>query len=174
MEYVAANGATIADSGEKPLTFGSNDGGRGSVRSRLANVTEPLRPVSSVCDRGNRSVFDSEESYVDPKSSGERIPPRRQNGAYVMDAWVGGFLGAGVQAVRHEVRKARVVSGPRDPSASERGQHGVAHPPQQASRGRCVRRRSSEDAHGCVGAQEREVAIASLDYCFVGKEGAGS
>ena len=72
------------------LKFESSDGDNGNMRFRLANVTKPLGAVSSVCDKGNRVVFDSEGSYVELKSSGKRIPLRRQNGVYVMDVWVGG------------------------------------------------------------------------------------
>ena len=90
VEYTVANGAKIADMGEKLLKFEFDDGGNGSMKFRLANVTKPLGAISSVCDRGNRVVFDSEGSYVDLQSSGKRIPLRRQNGVYVMDVWVGG------------------------------------------------------------------------------------
>ena len=90
VEYAVANGAKIADMGEKLLKFEFDDGGNGSMKFRLANVTKPLGAISSVCDRGNRVVFDSEGSYVELKSSGKRNPPRRQNSVYVMDAWVRG------------------------------------------------------------------------------------
>ena len=90
VEYTVADGGRIADVGEKLLKFEFSDGDNGSIQFRLANVTKPLGAVSSVCDKGNRVVFDSEGSYVELKSSGKRIPLRRQNGVYVMDVWVGG------------------------------------------------------------------------------------
>ena len=72
------------------LKFEFSDDDNGGMQFRLANVTKALGAVSSVCDKGNRVVFDSEGSYVELKREGRRIPLRRQNGVYVMDVWVGG------------------------------------------------------------------------------------
>ena len=76
-----------------------------------------------------------------------------------------------MEAVSPEAREAKVVSGPKAPSASEREKHEVTHLPHQGWCEHCVRGRSREDAHRRAGVQEREVPTVSLDYCFVGKKG---
>ena len=89
-EDMAANGGKIADLvGElHTLELGARD--RGDMRFWPASVTKPIGSATSVRDRGNRVVLGSDGSYVELKSSGERIPSRRLDGAYVSDVWVGG------------------------------------------------------------------------------------
>ena len=72
------------------LNFEFSDGDSGSMEFRPANVTKPRCTVSSLRGDGNRVGFDDEGTYVKLKSSGERIPLRKQNVAYVVDVWVGG------------------------------------------------------------------------------------
>ena len=72
-----------------------------------------------------------------------------------------------MEAVSPEASESRVVSAPRAPSARERGQREVAHLPHQAWCDHCVRGRSGGGARRSVGAQEREVPTATLDYCFI-------
>ena len=86
---MVANGGETADVGAKFLEFEFSGGGSGNMRFRLANVTNP-RGAVSVCDGGNRVVFEIERSYPALKSCGKRIPIRSQNGMYVMDVRVGG------------------------------------------------------------------------------------
>ena len=67
-----------------------------------------------------------------------------------------------MEAVSPEAREAKVVSGPKAPSASEREKHEVTHLPHQGWCEHCVRGRSREDAHRSAGVQEREVTTVSL------------
>ena len=78
-----------ADIREELLKFEFNNGDSGHMRFRLANVAKPRSSGSNVRDEGNRVVFDSGGSYVEPKSSGKRIPLRRLNGVYAVDARAG-------------------------------------------------------------------------------------
>ena len=42
---------------------------RSVIPVRLAQVTKPLASVSSICNRGNRVIFDSGGSYIQNKTS---------------------------------------------------------------------------------------------------------
>ena len=81
-EYAAANGGKIADLREELRKFEFNDGDSGHMRFRL-------RSGSNVRDEGNRVVFGGGVSYVEPKSSGKRIPLRSLNGVYAVDVRAG-------------------------------------------------------------------------------------
>ena len=44
--------------------------------------------VKRVCKHGNRVVFDDDGSYVENKSTGERMKIEEDDGDYVLDMWV--------------------------------------------------------------------------------------
>ena len=105
VEYAAAHGGKIADAGAKFLNFEFNDGERGALSFRLANVTKPLGSVSSVSDKGHRVVSDNEGSYVELKSRGELVP--RRKGGKQPSGTEKGLSEAGMEAVGPELREAR-------------------------------------------------------------------
>ena len=53
------------------------------------NVKRALASVARICSRGNREVFDGEEdsdgSYIENKTTGNRIKMRRKGNAWVVD-----------------------------------------------------------------------------------------
>ena len=168
MEHVPATDGKIADfGGKKLLKIEFNHGDSGNMRFRLANVAKPLGAVSNVCDKGARGH--TRNSKEVESVSRWRVRHGRLGRKWPSDAEEG-FPEAGVEAVSPEVREAKVVSGPRDPSASEREQHEVTHLSCQPWRDHCVREMSWGDARRSIGAQERPVPTVSMDYCFVGEK----
>ena len=55
----------------------------------VCNVRRALASVARICSRGNRVVFDEEEdkegSYIENKTTGNRIKMRRKGNAWVVD-----------------------------------------------------------------------------------------
>ena len=55
----------------------------------VCNVKRALASVARICSRGNRVVFDEEEykegSYIENKTTGNRIRMRRKGNAWVVD-----------------------------------------------------------------------------------------
>ena len=49
-----------------------------------ADVLRPLASVSSIVDGGNIVVFGPQDSYVENRSMGQRMPMSRRNGVFVM------------------------------------------------------------------------------------------
>ena len=59
----------------------------GKVKGMNFEVTDckkPLASVAKIVDRGNRVVFDQEESYIFNKLTGEKIILERERGTFVM------------------------------------------------------------------------------------------
>ena len=44
--------------------------------------------VRKMCKAGHRVVFDDEGSYIENKSTGERLKIEEEDGDYVLDVWV--------------------------------------------------------------------------------------
>ena len=59
-----------------------------SVDFEVANITRPLGSASKLVRKQNKVVFDEGDSYIENKSSGERVPLREENGLYFLDIWV--------------------------------------------------------------------------------------
>ena len=92
-KYEVANGDEIHNKGEKrfiahmELVDGSDSGPRG-VTAQVCDVHRPLMAVKRVCKHGNRVVFDDDGSYVENKTTGERMKIEEDDGDYVLDMWV--------------------------------------------------------------------------------------
>ena len=59
----------------------------GKTKAMNFSVTDckkPLAAVSKIVDKGNRVVFDKDESFIENKTTGERIILERERGTYVM------------------------------------------------------------------------------------------
>merc|ERR1739836_66093 len=76
--YEVANGDEIDNEGEKTFVAhmltvdGADSGGKGIV-AQVCKVHRPLMSVKKICKNGQRVVFDDEGSYVECKSTGERL-----------------------------------------------------------------------------------------------------
>ena len=59
----------------------------GKVKGMNFEVTDckkPLASVAKIVDKGNRVVFDEDESYIYNKKTGEKIMLERERGTFVM------------------------------------------------------------------------------------------
>jgi hypothetical protein len=81
--FVAANGTRMANYGGTKVKF-KNQGKVKAMNFSVTDCKKPLAAVSKIVDKGNRVVFDNEESFIENKKTGERIPLERERGTYVM------------------------------------------------------------------------------------------
>ena len=49
-----------------------------------ADVLRPLASVSSIVDGGNIVLFGPQDSYIENRSTGQKMPMSRRNGVFVM------------------------------------------------------------------------------------------
>ena len=85
VKLVAANGTPIEVYGEKVIDFEVNDGRSCAMKYLVTGVKKPLAAVSAIVDGGNRVVFDSVNSYIENKVTGERINLKRKDGTFMME-----------------------------------------------------------------------------------------
>ena len=50
----------------------------------VTDCKKPLASVAKIIDRGNKVVFDQDESYIYNKATGEKIILERERGTFVM------------------------------------------------------------------------------------------
>ena len=86
--YVAANGTRISNHGEKMLIGVDNEGMAMGMKMQVADVSKLLAAVSSICDAGNRVIFDNDGSYFESKKTGKNTVMRRESGVYNFDLWM--------------------------------------------------------------------------------------
>ena len=81
--FVAANGEKMYNYGTTQVAF-KKDGKVKTMNFSVTDCKKPLASVSKIVDRGNRVVFDDDESYILNKKTGEKILLERERGTYVM------------------------------------------------------------------------------------------
>ena len=86
--YRAANDTKIAIHGKKQLLGYTREGSQIGIDVQIADVMKALDSVRRICEVGHRVVFDEDGSYVENKSTGERIDLANQGGSYVFSLWV--------------------------------------------------------------------------------------
>ena len=91
--YEVANGNEIENEGEKRfiahmLTVEGTDSGGKGVTAQVCAVHRPLMSVKKICRNNQRVVFDDEGSYIENKTTGERLKVLEEDGEYVLDIWV--------------------------------------------------------------------------------------
>ena len=111
VRLIAANGTNIEVLGEKTIMFKKGDGRKCGMRYLITSVKKPLAAVSSIVDEGNRVVFDTDDSYVECKATGERIPLKRKNGTFVMELEVEMEKAAGRKTPSDKMDVGRVSQG---------------------------------------------------------------
>ena len=95
MVYTAANGGELPNEGEKRLFLATVDGDHlKRMDVQVTNVNKALGSVSRMVKNGHRVVFDQDEwgdncSYIESRTSGEKMWLRERNGVYVLDVMVG-------------------------------------------------------------------------------------
>ena len=81
--FVAANGEKMKNYGSTQVLF-HKDGKAKKMNFSVTDCKKPLASVSKIVDKGNRVVFDEDESYIQNKVTGEKIILERERGTYVM------------------------------------------------------------------------------------------
>ena len=86
--YVMANGSRTANQGEQHIKAITDVGHTCTFRAQVTNVKRPLMSVSRICDGGNRVVFESGGGYIQNKTSGVKIPFKRDRNVYRLSVTV--------------------------------------------------------------------------------------
>ena len=81
--FVAANGSRMENYGGTQVKF-EKDGKLKAMDFQVTDCKKPLASVAKIIDRGNRVVFDKDESYILNKATGEKIMLERERGTFVM------------------------------------------------------------------------------------------
>ena len=81
--FVAANGTRMENYGGTRVKF-EKDGKTKMMNFQVTDCKKPLASVAKIIERGNRVVFDEEESYILNKLTGEKIKLERERGTFVM------------------------------------------------------------------------------------------
>ena len=58
------------------------------MTAQVCDVNKALLSVSKAVRQGNRVIFDDKESYIENKSTGERMNLVLENGMYMLKVWV--------------------------------------------------------------------------------------
>ena len=88
VEYEVANGEKIPNLGEKRFIGYSSEGLARRMTAQICDVNKGLLRVRKVVSAGNRVVFDDGGSYIEDKSTGERMWIEEKNGMYSLKLWV--------------------------------------------------------------------------------------
>ena len=102
-KFAGAGSETLANRGQRKvrLRLGAEDGCAAGLKFQDAAVRRPILSVGDSTSRGNCFWYDENGSFIVPKGSPEiaqvraliaqvrnRIPMRKQNNVFVMDAWM--------------------------------------------------------------------------------------
>jgi hypothetical protein len=88
VEYEVANGIRIPNLGEKVFKGHSDDGIIKSLTAQVCDVNKALLSVRRIVENGHKVVFDKSGSYIEDKSSGEKMWLREEGGMYMLKMWV--------------------------------------------------------------------------------------
>ncbi|MDA8583692.1 hypothetical protein N9L68_05645 [bacterium] len=88
VSYEVANGVRIPNLGEKRFSGSSDEGVERTLTAQVCDVNKALLSVRKVVAAGNRVVFDNGGSYIEDKSTGERMWMTEQNGMYMLKMWI--------------------------------------------------------------------------------------
>ena len=93
--YRAAGGQKLTNVGEIRPNFKSSGIGGSMAFQATTHVQKPLAAASKIAAKGNRIVLeaDGQDSYIEHKQSGTRIPLTIENGVYMMEMQVVPFQG---------------------------------------------------------------------------------
>ncbi len=86
-KFRAANGSAIFSQGKRRIKGRTESGDKCTASFEVCKVTKTLGAVSDMVDKGNKVVFDAENSYVLNKSIGRKTYLRRRGGVFEFDIW---------------------------------------------------------------------------------------
>jgi len=88
VEYEVANGDTIPNLGEKKFHGVTENGITRNLTAQVCEVNKALLSVKKIIAAGNRVVFDEEGSFIEDKSTGERMWMKDEGGMFMLKMWV--------------------------------------------------------------------------------------
>ena len=101
VKYVGPGGERIANEGKQKVGFMLKGGQCSQITFNSAKVRKPLLAVSSVCDKGNITIFTPSGSWIIPMDAkllaeflafvakfAGKIELIRENGVYHLPAWI--------------------------------------------------------------------------------------
>ena len=91
VKYEVANGEHIPNLGEKKFTGTSSEGIARTITAQVCDVNKALLSVRKVMAAGNKVVFDAEGSYIEDKSTGEKMWMEDNRGMFILKLWVKSF-----------------------------------------------------------------------------------
>ena len=70
------------------MTDDGRDSGARQITAQICDVHRPLMSVKGMCRSGHRVIFDEDGSYVENKTTLDRIKIDEVDGEYVLGMWV--------------------------------------------------------------------------------------
>ena len=86
--YIAANGSSIKNEGEKEFTYYTDEGVPVVSTYQVAHVKKPLTSISCICDRGNNVLFTATGGIVQNSQTRKKVCFGRAGNLYTMDMWI--------------------------------------------------------------------------------------
>jgi hypothetical protein len=87
VEYICADGARIANMGEKLIPGLSDEGSRLSINFQVTQVDRPLLAVSKLTSAGHGVWFGEDHGVITHGGTGKHTYFRKRNGIYVLRIW---------------------------------------------------------------------------------------
>ena len=119
VRLAAASASPIHVEGDTRLEF-VWEGKKCNMKFLDAEIKRPLVSVSVIVDEGHIVVFGPQESHVENRSTGQRIPMNRRQGVFVVQL----DARAGTRSMKtvkfHEPNTNSVFSGARDPTCGRK------------------------------------------------------
>ena len=88
VEYEVARGVRIPNLGEKSFPGYTTEGVSRKVKAQVCDVNKALLSVQKVVAAGNKVVFDERGSYIEDKTTHERMWLQHRGGMYMLQMWV--------------------------------------------------------------------------------------
>ena len=83
-----ANGEMAPNLGEKTFTGVTEEGIQRALVGQVVEVSQSLLSVSKCVKAGNKVVFDSDGSFIENKTSGEKIWLKEDGNLWTLTMWV--------------------------------------------------------------------------------------
>ena len=88
VEYEVANGVRIPNLGEKVFSGITDDGILKSLTAQVCDVNKALLSVRKIVANGHRVVFDPAGSYIEDRTSGQKMWMKEEGGMHMLKMWV--------------------------------------------------------------------------------------
>ena len=70
----------------------SEEGIERTLTAQVCDVNKALLSVRKVVAAGNKVIFDSDGSYIEDKTTGERMLLKDKEGMYMLSVWVKAYV----------------------------------------------------------------------------------